>query len=75
MFKRKKEKAKIKYFSMRDILNSIKINRNLNIKEKSFDWQEISVKGIINKYRIIKNCKRYGKIKRVPQGFIIKFNY
>lgn len=68
-----KEKVKIKYHSMKDILESMRIGCECGLREKAFDWKEIAIKGFRNKRRIIKACKPYGKIKRMPQGFVIKF--
>lgn len=76
MFKRKekfKEKPKIRYFSMQDIIESMRIACECGIREKAFDWKEIAIKGIANKHRIMKICKSYGKIRRVYRGFVIKF--
>ena len=74
-FKRKKkEKPKIHYRSMEDILRGIRITHECGFKEKVFDWGEISLKGFFNRRKIIKMCKPYGKIRRVRYGFIIKFN-
>lgn len=68
-----KEKSQIKYNSMKDIVEGMRISRECGIREKAFDWKEIGIKGFRNRHRIIKICKTYGKIKRVPQGFIIRF--
>ena len=68
-----KEKTKIHYNTMNDIIESMRIACECGIREKAFDWKEIAIKGLRNKNRIIKICKTYGRIKRVPQGFIIKF--
>lgn len=69
----KREKTKVRYHTMDDIIEDMRINCECGIREKAFDWKEIAIKGFRNKSRIIKICKTYGKIKRVPQGFIIKF--
>lgn len=76
MFKHKKfkEKPQIRYHSMKDVVEGMRISCECGIREKAFDWKEIDIKGFLNKRRIIKLCKTYGKIKRVPQGFIIKFD-
>ena len=63
----------IQYNTMNDIIESMRIACECGIREKAFDWKEIAIKGFKNKRRIIKLCKPYGKIKLVPQGFIIKF--
>jgi len=64
----------IRYNSMNDIVESMRVACLCGIREKTFDWKEIGIKGFRNKHKIIKLCKPYGKIKRVPQGFIIKFD-
>lgn len=69
-----KEKTEIKYRGINDIIKSMQIACRCGIREKAFDWKEIGVKSFRNRLRIIQICKPYGKIKRVPQGFIIKFD-
>lgn len=66
-------KNQINYHSIKDIIKGIRISCECGIREKAFDWKEIGVKGFRNRRRIIRICKKYGKIKHVPQGFIIKF--
>ena len=73
MFKhRKKEEVKIRYFSMRDILKSLRISRECGMREVCFDWKEIAVRNIGSRNKIIRICKRYGKVKRHLRGFSIK---
>lgn len=71
----KKEKTKIHYYSMNDIIKSIKNSQECHIMERAFDWKEISIKGFFNKHRIMKICKPYGKVVPLRRGFVIKFNY
>ena len=70
-----KEKVEVKYTTMQTIVNFVKTNLNCGIRECSFDWDEIAIKGLKNRRRIIKFCKRYGKIKRHRKGFSVRFTY
>lgn len=71
---KRKEKPQIRYYSMRDIVKGMQIACECGIREKAFDWKEIAAKGFINKHRIMKICKPYGKVRRVRHGFVIKFS-
>ena len=68
------KESNARYCSMRDIAEGIRASRECHVREKTFDWNDIAVKGFINKYRIIRACKFYGKVRRVRYGFIVKFN-
>lgn len=69
-----KEKTQIHYHSIQDIIKSMQIACECGIREKAFDWKEIAAKGIVNRHKIMKICKSYGKIRRVRHGFVIKFS-
>lgn len=63
----------IKYNNIRQIIESLNLNRDCGIREKAFDWQEIGTKDLLNRHRIINICKRYGKVQRHFQGFSVRF--
>lgn len=69
-----KKESKARYRSMRDIAEGIRASQECHVREKTFDWRDIAVKGFINKHKIIRACKFYGKVQRVRYGFIVKFN-
>jgi len=69
----KKEKTEIRYFTSRDIIQSIRQCREWGVREKAFDWKEIAVRGFINRHKVLSICKRYGKVSRHLRGFSIRF--
>ena len=70
-----KEKVEVRYYSMKDIIDSVKYSQECGIMERAFDWDEIAIKSLRSKRCIIKACRAYGKVRRVKRGFVIKFNY
>ena len=62
---------KYRYYNIKDILDHIQACQEYGVREIVFDWYDIALKGILNHHRLIKMCKRFGKIQRCRQGFII----
>lgn len=62
----------IKYNNIKQIIESLNINRECGIREKAFDWQEIATRSFKDKRKIINVCKKYGKVQRHFYGFSVR---
>lgn len=66
--------TEIKYNTIDDIIEAMRINCECGIREMAFDWKDIDTKRL-KKRHVVKACKPYGKTKKVLHGFVVKFIY
>ena len=60
-------------FSPREVIKLVRQAKNyFRLREKSFDWLNIDCRKR-DRRKLLHACRRYGKVKRKPHGFIIHF--